>query len=91
VKGPSPLVGREIRVPDLRAGFAYVMAGIIASENSVLHGLHFLERGYESLIDKLGSLGANVSKVFVPEEKPKQFDEHLVPRSSQEAFQSAAS
>lgn len=63
VKGSSPLIGREIQIPDLRAGFAYVMAALIASGTSTISGLHFLERGYESLVPKLEALGAQVSVV----------------------------
>jgi UDP-N-acetylglucosamine 1-carboxyvinyltransferase len=63
VKGPSPLVGKNIHIPDLRAGFAYVMAALIASETSVISGLHFLLRGYEDIVEKLGNLGADVSLV----------------------------
>ena len=47
-------------MPDLRAGFAYVMAALIASGTSTLSGLPFLERGYEDLINKLAALGAEV-------------------------------
>lgn len=61
IKGATPLVGKEIRIPDLRAGFAYVMAAIIASDTSTIQGLPFLERGYENLVKKLENLGANVS------------------------------
>lgn len=60
VKGPTPLVAKEITIPDLRAGFAYVMAAVIAEGTSVLSGLHFLERGYEKIVPKLASLGADV-------------------------------
>lgn len=60
VKGSTPLVGKEILIPDLRAGFAYVMAALIASETSTISGLPFLERGYEALVQKLEVLGANV-------------------------------
>ncbi len=63
VKGPSPLIGREIQIPDLRAGFAYVMASLIASGTSMISGLSFLERGYESLVPKLETLGAQVSVI----------------------------
>lgn len=63
VKGPTPLVGREIKIPDLRAGFAYVMAAIIANDTSTVTGLPFLERGYEGLVNKLGALGANISLI----------------------------
>ena len=63
VKGSTPLVGKEIKIPDLRAGFAYVMAALIASDASILSGIHFLQRGYENLLEKLDSLGANVELV----------------------------
>src|SRR3984957_8160871 len=42
VKGVSALYGREISIPDLRAGFAYVMAAVIASDTSIISGLPFL-------------------------------------------------
>lgn len=60
VKGATPLVGKEINIPDLRAGFAYVMAAVIASGTSHIAGLPFLERGYEGVVNKLMSLGADV-------------------------------
>ncbi len=63
VKGPTPLCGKEIRIPDLRAGFAYVMAALVAEDTSLISGLPFLERGYEDLVNKLEVLGANVSLV----------------------------
>lgn len=71
VKGASPLVGKEIRIPDLRAGFAYVMAAAIASGTSIISGLSFLTRGYEALVEKLGLLGVDVSLVYVEDKKEK--------------------
>lgn len=70
IKGPSPLVGREISIPDLRAGFAYVMAAILASGTSTISGLGFLDRGYESLEQKLLSLGVDVHRLTV-DNKPE--------------------
>jgi UDP-N-acetylglucosamine 1-carboxyvinyltransferase len=71
VKGPTPLAGKEIRIPDLRAGFAYIMAALVASDVSAISGMTFLERGYEDLVNKLEVLGANVSlvKASVKEDK----------------------
>jgi UDP-N-acetylglucosamine 1-carboxyvinyltransferase len=54
-------------VPDLRAGFAYVMAALLAPEESSLTGLPYLDRGYENLEGKLQSLGANIERVKAPE------------------------
>ena len=59
VKGPSPLVAKNISVPDLRAGFAYVMAAMLATGTSTISGLHFLDRGYENLAHKLTQLGVD--------------------------------
>ncbi|MDX8431044.1 MAG: UDP-N-acetylglucosamine 1-carboxyvinyltransferase [Candidatus Algichlamydia australiensis] len=63
VKGPTPLYGKRIDIPDLRAGFAYVMAALIAPNTSEITGLRFLDRGYENLEGKLASLGANIERV----------------------------
>lgn len=69
VKGPSPLVAKDISVPDLRAGFAYVMAAVLATGTSQISGLQFLDRGYENLANKLASLGVDVTREKV-EDKP---------------------
>lgn len=62
IKGITPLSGKEISIPDLRAGFAYVLAALIAEEQSTLSGLHYLDRGYERLTQKLQTLGAQVER-----------------------------
>lgn len=62
VKGPTPLTSHDITIPDLRAGFAYVMAALIAPGESTLTGLHYLDRGYEQLVSKLTCLGAEASR-----------------------------
>ncbi len=66
VKGPTSLAAKEIRIPDLRAGFAYVMAALIAADTSKIIGLPFLERGYENLVPKLQTLGAKAEIVSYP-------------------------
>lgn len=62
VKGPIPLQAASISIPDLRAGFAYVLAALVADGESTLTGLHYLDRGYENLQEKLSSLGAIISR-----------------------------
>jgi UDP-N-acetylglucosamine 1-carboxyvinyltransferase len=79
VKGFTPLVSKDISVPDLRAGFAYVMAAILATGTTHISGLHFLDRGYEKLAKKLSGLGVDVVREHVddmqvktaPVEKPR--------------------
>lgn len=72
VKGPTPLKGKQIAIPDLRAGFAYLLAGLIGTGTTVLSNIHFLERGYESLFEKLKDLGANVQKIEVGQDTPQE-------------------
>ncbi len=60
VIGPTRLVGGELEIPDLRAGFAYVMAALVAEGVSVISGTRFLERGYEDVVGKLRSIGADI-------------------------------
>ena len=62
VKGPTPLIGKDIHVPDLRAGFAYVMAALIAESECIISGLPYLDRGYEDLEHKLSSIGGVISR-----------------------------
>ena len=69
VKGPTALTGQTIAIPDLRAGFAYVMAALVAQGESKIDNLQYLDRGYEEITEKLSSLGANIERI------PK---EHLV-------------
>lgn len=71
VKGVTPLCGKEISIPDLRAGFAYVMAASIAADTSTISGLHFLDRGYENLVNKLQILGVDVIRVKKEEKLEK--------------------
>lgn len=63
IKGPTPLKANNIHVPDLRAGFAYVMAAMLAPDETTISGVQYLDRGYENLVDKLSSLGANIKRV----------------------------
>jgi len=62
VNGPTPLNSAKITIPDLRAGFSYVMAAALAKEESIISGLTYLDRGYEKLDDKLMTLGADVTR-----------------------------
>ena len=73
IKGPTPLVSKDIVIPDLRAGFAYVLAALIAPDISHISGLHFLDRGYEHLVAKLSSLGADITRLC-----PNKVDRTLI-------------
>jgi UDP-N-acetylglucosamine 1-carboxyvinyltransferase len=74
VKGVTPLSGGSIDIPDLRAGFAYVLAGLLGKETSSISGLPFLDRGYEAIDYKLAALGAEIERV----KEPSRFLEEIL-------------
>lgn len=65
VKGPTPLKAKDISIPDLRAGFAYVMAALLVPDISTISNVDYLDRGYEELVPKLTALGAEISRVEI--------------------------
>jgi len=60
IVGPTSLKGAKIEVPDLRAGFSYLIAALIAKDQSELTGIEIIERGYENLKARLNNLGADI-------------------------------
>jgi UDP-N-acetylglucosamine 1-carboxyvinyltransferase len=58
VVGPTPLHGAEIAIPDLRAGFTYVIAALVADGVSRVSNIQLIRRGYERFFGKLAELGA---------------------------------
>jgi UDP-N-acetylglucosamine 1-carboxyvinyltransferase len=63
VNGPSQLVGRRLESPDLRAGFALVLAGLIAAGETVIDNIYQIDRGYEKIEERLRALGAEIERV----------------------------
>lgn len=61
VSGPSKLVGTEVSSPDIRAGMALLTAALCASGESIIHNVNQIERGYENIVQRLNSLGADIS------------------------------
>ncbi len=62
ISGPTKLQGAEITVPDLRAGFSYLIAALTAAGTSRVHGIGLIERGYEHFQDKLDAVGASYDR-----------------------------
>ncbi|MDP9222239.1 MAG: UDP-N-acetylglucosamine 1-carboxyvinyltransferase [Actinomycetota bacterium] len=62
ISGPTKLQGAEITVPDLRAGFSYLIAALTADGTSRVHGIGLIERGYEHFQDKLHAVGASYER-----------------------------
>ena len=63
VDGVEKLHGAEVKANDLRAGAALVIAGLSAEGTTMVDNIHFIERGYENLIEKMTALGADIRRV----------------------------
>jgi UDP-N-acetylglucosamine 1-carboxyvinyltransferase len=61
VRGVPRLSGALVRAPDIRAGVALVLAGLVAEGETVVSGAHHICRGYQDLVGALASLGAKVT------------------------------
>ena len=58
IVGPSTLRGLKLVIPDLRAGFSYLIAATSATGPSVLRNVRYLERGYQDIAKRFQQLGA---------------------------------
>ena len=63
VVGVEQLYGAEVTANDLRAGAALVMAGLAAQGTTYIKNIHYVERGYENIIQKFRALGADIRRV----------------------------
>ena len=63
VSGREKLKGTTVVARDLRAGAALVMAGLCAEGTTKVENIHFIERGYENLIEKMAALGATIRRI----------------------------
>ncbi|MDO8684615.1 MAG: UDP-N-acetylglucosamine 1-carboxyvinyltransferase [Armatimonadota bacterium] len=60
IKGVSQLTGAPVTATDLRAGAALVVAALAAEGKTEIAGTEHIDRGYENLVEKLCSLGADI-------------------------------
>lgn len=63
VNGRTKLKGRKLLSTDLRAGMAYVAAGLCASGRTVVENVEHVDRGYPDLEKVLNALGADIVRV----------------------------
>ena len=63
VIGSEELHGATVVAHDLRAGAALVIAGLAAQGTTCVKDIHYVERGYENLIEKFTALGADIRRV----------------------------
>ena len=60
IEGVEQLYGAEVKITDLRAGAALIIAGLVAEGETSVYGLNHLRRGYHDLPQKLRHLGADI-------------------------------
>lgn len=63
IRGVERLSGAPVTASDLRAGAGLVLAGLAASGETEVFGVHHIDRGYEGLELKLQALGGDVERV----------------------------
>ena len=63
VTGVPGLKGTTVAAKDLRAGAALIIAGLTAEGTTYVDNIHYVERGYEKLIEKMTALGAQIRRI----------------------------
>lgn len=63
VKGVDRLAGAQVMATDLRASACLVMAALAARGETLVDRIYHLDRGYESLEQKLAALGADIQRI----------------------------
>ena len=62
INGGDRLTGAQVAAPDLRAGAALVISGLVAEGFTYVDDIKYIERGYEDFEDKLRKIGADIIK-----------------------------
>jgi UDP-N-acetylglucosamine 1-carboxyvinyltransferase len=63
IEGVPQLHAAGVEATDLRAGAALVIAGLMAQGTTEIYNIHYIDRGYEHLEDKLNRLGADIQRI----------------------------
>ena len=63
IRGKGFLNGTSVNAPDLRAGAALIIAGLVAKGLTEINEIHHIDRGYENIENKFMNLGARIKRV----------------------------
>lgn len=66
--GDTVLQGAPVVAVDLRAGAAMIIAGLIATGRTEISDVEIIDRGFFNIVGKFRKLGADIRRVFVPDE-----------------------
>ena len=67
IEGGELLNSAPVKATDLRAGAALIIAALCADGETEISNIEYIERGYEEVVEKFRSLGADIRKKFDPE------------------------
>ncbi|MFZ9057728.1 MAG: UDP-N-acetylglucosamine 1-carboxyvinyltransferase [Flavobacteriaceae bacterium] len=59
----TPLNATKMTSPDIRAGISLLIAALSASGTSTIHNIEQIDRGYESIVERLQNIGAHIQRV----------------------------
>jgi len=62
ISGPTLLTGASVHALDVRAGAALILAGLAADGTTEITDIHHVDRGYESIDERLRSVGADIER-----------------------------
>ena len=62
IRGVPRLSGAEVKAHDIRAGAAMVVAGLAAEGETIISGVHHIDRGYDDLVGRLSAVGASIER-----------------------------
>lgn len=63
VRGVGRLSGAPVKAHDIRAGAAMVVAALAAEGETTISGVHHIDRGYDDLVGRLRSIGAEIDRL----------------------------
>ncbi|MBS0561035.1 MAG: UDP-N-acetylglucosamine 1-carboxyvinyltransferase, partial [Proteobacteria bacterium] len=63
VRGVTQLSGAPVMATDLRASVSLVLAGLAARGETLVNRVYHLDRGYESVEQKLAACGADIERI----------------------------
>lgn len=66
VRGPAQLSGTTVQASDLRASAGLVLAGLVASGETMIERVYHIDRGYEHIVEKLRAVGAEIERIHTP-------------------------
>ncbi len=72
IEGVDTLKGAPVKATDLRAGAAMIVAGLSAQGTTYIEDTDHIERGYEDVVEKFSSLGADIRVIYTEDPVSKR-------------------